>query len=202
MLKFILSRLHILPAGCHHRLCQEPEAHDRICFLWVTGHFHREPMWGCLLPHTKTDRLQVPSSNPGIWNPSSVTISTRVSRQGVAWGYMTKSGLTRSSWEPEGPPHLFLLSSSGFPKLCLMFDCVCICFHQLLGEASQMTVMLAPVCKYSRVSFTVSGVGPLSWLGSQAESVFGQPSPQFLYYLYPAHSVSRTNCGSKVLWLG
>lgn len=105
-----------MPAGCHHRLCQEPEAHDRICFLWVTGHFHREPMWGCLLPHTKTDRLQVPSSNPGIWNPSSVTISTRVSRQGVAWGYMTKSGLTRSSWEPEGPPHLFLLSSSG---LCL-----------------------------------------------------------------------------------
>lgn len=70
-----------------------------------------------------------------------------------------------SLWEPPHPRHgLRLVDSVGFivvsltplapsilsphhftrnPKLRLMFDCgLCICFHQLLDEASQETVML------------------------------------------------------------
>ena len=33
-------------------------------------------------------------------------------------------------------------SSARLPQLCLIFICVCICFHQLLGKASLMTVII------------------------------------------------------------
>lgn len=56
-----------------------------------------------MLALVKTDRLQVPSSNTVIWNPSPVTVSTQ-GRQEVAWGYMAKSGNTRSSGSQRDHP--------------------------------------------------------------------------------------------------
>ena len=48
----------------------------------------------------------------------------------------------------------------------------------------------------------VSRVGSISWHGSQAGPVIDCPLSQFLYYLYRRTFIGRTDCGSKVLWLG
>lgn len=52
------------------------------------------------------------------------------------------------------------------------------------------------------VLLAVSGVGSLSRHGSQAKTDIGWPIPQFLSHLYPSASLGKTNCRSKVSWLG
>lgn len=115
LLKCIFSRLHILPAGCHHRLCQEPEVRDRICPLWATGHCQRDPIHVGLFGPTCEDR-KAPRAQLQHRNLESFTSDSTHGRQEVAWGYTDKPGLTRSSWEPERPPNRLLLPPS---SLCL-----------------------------------------------------------------------------------
>ena len=76
---------------------------------------------------------------------------------------------------------------------------LCICFYQLLGEASQMTVMLG--CKDSTISVILSGVavsqGMSLKLGQSLVSLF----LKFCFIFTHVPLVGRKNCGSKILWL-
>ena len=58
------------------------------------------------------------------------------------------------------------------------------------------------VCKHSRVSLVVSGIGVCPWDGSQVGSIIGWTSSQSLLHLVLAFLIDRTNFGSKVLWMG
>ena len=62
----------------------------------------------------------------------------------VCWFYRFSYGVL----DPYGSFNPSLPSSTRFSKFCLIFGYgLCICFHQLLDEAIQMTVMLSP-CQY------------------------------------------------------
>lgn len=60
----------------------------------------------------------------------------------------------------------------------------CICFHQLLVEASPMTVMLSSCLQEWQNSIKSVRVGSLSWPGFQDRKVIGWPSHRFPHHLY------------------
>ena len=97
-------------------------------------------------------------------------------------------------------------SSTGFPKLCLMFclwDCASVPIP-VLGEASLMTAVLRLLSAKadSRKSLTMSEVGSLPWHGSQAGLIVGWLFPHYCSIFTPVHLVGRIHCRLEVLQLG
>lgn len=115
-------------------------------------------------------------------------------------------------------PSRFSCSSTGFPKLCLMIGCLCICSYRFLNEASLMSV------GYSRLSLeifsltffsshvwvfpeslscsawfqaleAVPGVYSLLWHGPQIRLVIVGPSYEFCATIILAHLAGRTILG-------
>jgi hypothetical protein len=89
-------------------------------------------------------------------------------------------GLTVGSLSPPGPSVLPpTLPSIRLPELCLMFGCgLCICFSQLLGGASQRTVMLVSClqAKQSTINSFRDWFLLVGWVSNWASHCLAIPS--------------------------
>lgn len=102
------------------------------------------------------------------------------------------------SWVPVYFPQLLRKT----PEFSLLFGWdLCVCYDQLLGGASQRTLMLI-FCKHISVPLIVSRAGSLRWDGYQVGSGVGWLFPHFCSIFIPTHFVGRVNCGLKIFVIG
>ena len=89
----------------------------------------------CYEAHMKTTLLHICYSGLGPVHARSLVCGLdSISSHGPR--FVGSLNLLVVSLTPLSPPVL----PTGFPELCLLFDCgLCICFHQLLDESAQVT---------------------------------------------------------------